>query len=45
MGVTGVPAIIFANRIAVAGAREPDVLIAAIDKVLAMGEERLVEDQ
>jgi predicted DsbA family dithiol-disulfide isomerase len=38
MGVTGVPAIIFANRIAVTGAREPDVLAAVIDKALEMPE-------
>jgi predicted DsbA family dithiol-disulfide isomerase len=36
MGVTGVPAIIFANRIAVTGAREPEVLAAVIDKALEM---------
>jgi predicted DsbA family dithiol-disulfide isomerase len=40
MGVTGVPAMIFANKIAVSGAREADVLTGVIDKVLAMGEER-----
>jgi predicted DsbA family dithiol-disulfide isomerase len=34
MGVTGVPAIIFANKFAVSGAREPDVLAAVIDKAL-----------
>jgi predicted DsbA family dithiol-disulfide isomerase len=34
MGVTGVPAIIFANRIAVTGAREPEVLEMVIDKAL-----------
>ena len=33
MGVTGVPAMIFANKIAVSGARETDVLTAAIDQV------------
>jgi len=38
MGVTGVPAIIFANRIAVTGAREPDVLATVIDKALEMPE-------
>ncbi len=34
MGVTGVPAMIFANRIAVSGAREPELLVMAIDKAL-----------
>ena len=34
MGVTGVPAIIFGGRIAVSGAREPEILAAAIDKAL-----------
>jgi predicted DsbA family dithiol-disulfide isomerase len=34
MGVTGVPAMIFANRIAVTGAREPEVLAMVIDKAL-----------
>jgi predicted DsbA family dithiol-disulfide isomerase len=34
MGVTGVPAMIFANKIAVSGAREPEVLAAVIDKAL-----------
>jgi predicted DsbA family dithiol-disulfide isomerase len=34
MGVTGVPAIIFANKVAVSGAREPDVLAMVIDKAL-----------
>ena len=32
MGVTGVPAMIFANKIAVSGAREPEVLATVIDK-------------
>ena len=36
MGVTGVPAIIFANHIAVTGAREPEVLALVIDKALEM---------
>jgi len=39
MGVTGVPAIIFANRIAVTGAREPEVLAAVIDKALELPEQ------
>ena len=34
MGITGVPAIIFGNRIAVSGAREPELLAMAIDKAL-----------
>jgi predicted DsbA family dithiol-disulfide isomerase len=34
MGVTGVPAMIFGNKIAVSGAREPDMLAMAIDKAL-----------
>lgn len=34
MGVTGVPAFIFGGRIAVSGAREPDILAQAIDKAL-----------
>ncbi|HKD46371.1 MAG TPA: DsbA family oxidoreductase [Rhizomicrobium sp.] len=36
MGVTGVPAMIFANRVAVSGAREPDVLAMVIDKAVEM---------
>jgi predicted DsbA family dithiol-disulfide isomerase len=36
MGVTGVPAMIFANKIAVSGAREPEVLTMVIDKAVAM---------
>jgi predicted DsbA family dithiol-disulfide isomerase len=38
MGVTGVPAIIFGGRIAVSGAREPEILAAAIDKALETSE-------
>jgi predicted DsbA family dithiol-disulfide isomerase len=34
MGVTGVPAMIFGNKVAVSGAREPDMLAMAIDKAL-----------
>jgi predicted DsbA family dithiol-disulfide isomerase len=45
MGVTGVPAMIFGNKIAVSGAREPDTLIMVIDKALAMGEEQLAEEE
>ncbi len=39
MGVTGVPAMIFGNKIAVSGAREPDTLVMVIDKALAMADE------
>jgi predicted DsbA family dithiol-disulfide isomerase len=34
MGVTGVPAMIFGNKVAVSGAREPDMLAMAIDKAV-----------
>jgi predicted DsbA family dithiol-disulfide isomerase len=34
MGVTGVPAFIFGGRLAVSGARDPEVLAAVIDKAL-----------
>lgn len=40
MGITGVPAMIFGGKIAVSGAREPEMLAMAIDKALEMGEER-----
>jgi predicted DsbA family dithiol-disulfide isomerase len=36
MGVTGVPAMIFNNKVAVSGAREPEVLTMVIDKALEM---------
>jgi predicted DsbA family dithiol-disulfide isomerase len=36
MGVTGVPAMIFANKVAVSGAREPEVLTMVIDKALEL---------
>ena len=36
MGVTGVPAMIFGNKLAVSGAREPEVLAMVIDKALEM---------
>ena len=36
MGVTGVPAMIFANRLAVSGAREPELLLSVIDRVQEM---------
>jgi predicted DsbA family dithiol-disulfide isomerase len=38
MGVTGVPAMLFANKIAVSGAREPEVLVSVIDKAVQMVE-------
>jgi predicted DsbA family dithiol-disulfide isomerase len=34
MGITGVPAFIFANRYVITGAREADVLVRVIDKAL-----------
>jgi len=36
MGVTGVPAMIFGNRLAVSGAREPELLVSVIDRVTEM---------
>ena len=36
MGVTGVPAMIFGNRLAVSGAREAEMLVAVMDRVAAM---------
>ena len=36
MGVTGVPAMIFGGKLAVAGAREPEMLAVVIDRVAAM---------
>jgi predicted DsbA family dithiol-disulfide isomerase len=36
MGVTGVPAMIFGNRLAVSGAREPELLLSVIDRVSEM---------
>ena len=36
MGVTGVPAMIFGSKLAVAGARDPDMLALVIDRVAAM---------
>jgi predicted DsbA family dithiol-disulfide isomerase len=36
MGVTGVPAMIFGNKLAVSGAREPVMLALVIDRVAAM---------
>ena len=36
MGVTGVPAMIFGSKLAVSGAREPEMLALVIDRVAAM---------
>jgi predicted DsbA family dithiol-disulfide isomerase len=36
MGVTGVPAMIFGNKLAVSGAREPELLVSVIDRVTEM---------
>jgi predicted DsbA family dithiol-disulfide isomerase len=36
MGVTGVPAFIFGGNLALSGAREPEMIAAAIDKALEM---------
>src|SRR6266404_8882054 len=40
MGVTGVPAMIFGGKLAVSGAREPEVLVSVIDRVAAMAGEQ-----
>jgi len=40
MGVTGVPAMIFGNRLAVSGAREPELLLSVIDRVAEMAEQQ-----
>jgi predicted DsbA family dithiol-disulfide isomerase len=39
MGVTGVPAMIFAGKLAVSGAREPEALLAVINRAAEMQEE------
>ena len=36
MGVTGVPARIFGGKLAVSGAREPEILVSIIDRVAAL---------
>jgi len=36
MGVTGVPAMIFGGKLAVSGAREPEILLSVIDRAAAM---------
>jgi predicted DsbA family dithiol-disulfide isomerase len=43
MGVTGVPAMIFANKVAASGAREPEVLAMVIDKALEMATQAATE--
>jgi predicted DsbA family dithiol-disulfide isomerase len=40
MGVTGVPAMIFANKVAASGAREPEVLAMVMDKALEMASQQ-----
>jgi predicted DsbA family dithiol-disulfide isomerase len=40
MGVTGVPAMIFGGKLAVSGAREPEMLAVVIDRVAAMSAEQ-----
>ena len=40
MGVTGVPAMIFGGKLAVSGAREPEMLAVVIDRVAAMTAEQ-----
>jgi predicted DsbA family dithiol-disulfide isomerase len=40
MGVTGVPAMIFGNKLAVSGAREPELLVSVIDRVTEMAEQQ-----
>jgi predicted DsbA family dithiol-disulfide isomerase len=40
MGVTGVPAFIFGNRLAVSGAREPELLVSVIDRVTEMAQQQ-----
>jgi len=40
MGVTGVPAMIFGNRLAVSGAREPEMLLSVMDRVAEMAEQQ-----
>jgi len=43
MGVTGVPAMIFGNRLAVSGAREPELLVSVIDRVMEMAQQQASE--
>ncbi len=44
MGVTGVPAMIFGNRLAVSGAREPELLASVIDRVMQMSAQQAGPD-
>ena len=44
MGVTGVPAMIFGGKLAVSGAREPEMLALVIDRVAAMSSEQGAPD-
>jgi predicted DsbA family dithiol-disulfide isomerase len=43
MGVTGVPAMIFGNRLAVSGAREPELLVSVIDRVTEMAAQQTAQ--
>ena len=43
MGGTGVPAMIFGNRLAVSGAREPELLVSVIDRVTEMAAQQAAE--
>ena len=43
MGVTGVPAMIFGNRLAVSGAREPELLVSVIDRVTEMAAQQAAQ--
>jgi len=45
MGVTGVPAMIFGNKLAVSGAREPEMLAVVIDRVAAMSSGQGEQDE
>jgi predicted DsbA family dithiol-disulfide isomerase len=36
MGITGVPAMIFGGKLAVSGAREPELLLSVIDRVVEL---------
>jgi predicted DsbA family dithiol-disulfide isomerase len=45
MGVTGMPAMIFGGKLAVSGAREPELLVAVIDRVTAMSAEQSEPDE
>src|SRR3954468_9458749 len=47
MGVTGVPAMIFGSKLAVSGAREPEVLASVIDRVaeMSVGQAPAVEEE